>query len=120
MDKRHQKRIKIIQNLYALTFKNLKDNLPDKNLTIIKDICQYQNDIDQMIKKYAAKFSLDKIAKIDLAILRWGTYELKIRKKLPPKVIIDEAIELAKELANEKSYAFVNAVLGKIMNDKNE
>jgi N utilization substance protein B len=49
-----------------------------------------------------------------LAILQLAIYELLIEKKEPPKVIIDEAVELAKEFGSEKSYAFVNAILGKV------
>jgi N utilization substance protein B len=49
-----------------------------------------------------------------MAILQLAIYELLIEKKEPPKVIIDEAVELAKEFGSEKSYAFVNAVLGKV------
>jgi N utilization substance protein B len=51
---------------------------------------------------------------VDISILRNALYELTIERKVPPKVIINEAVELAKELGSEKSPSFVNAVLGKI------
>lgn len=117
MDQRHKKRIKIIQNLYAYSFKSLENNnnLPFPNDKTTKEIIKNTEKIDQLINLYAKKFSTEKIAKTDLAILRWAIYELQ-RKKIPPKVIIDEAVELAKELAGEKSYAFINAILGKVFN----
>jgi len=75
--------------------------------------------IDDHIKKAAPKYELSKIAKVDLSILRMSIYDLLIEKKQPPKVIINEAIDLAKELASEKSPAFVNAVLGAIYEEPN-
>ncbi|MDO8741794.1 MAG: transcription antitermination protein NusB, partial [Candidatus Roizmanbacteria bacterium] len=71
-----------------------------------------------LIKKYAPKYPLDKIAKVDLAILQLAVYELMFEKKQPAKVIIDEAVELAKELGSDKAYAFVNAVMGKVYNNQ--
>lgn len=115
MDYRHKKRIKIIQNLYAHSFKDLTNNLPFPNDKITQEIIKNTQKIDQIINSYANKFSTEKIAKTDLAILRWAIYEL-LRKKIPPKVVIDEAVELSKELAGEKSYAFINAILGKVFN----
>jgi len=72
-------------------------------------------DIDARIHAAAPEWPVDKIAKIDLAILRLAIYELTVEKKEPPKVIIDEAIELAKEYGNDASSKFVNGVLGTIL-----
>ncbi len=71
--------------------------------------------IDEKIGSAAPEWPVDKIAKIDLAILRLATYELIIEKKEPPKVIIDEAIELGKEFGNDNSAKFINGVLGTIL-----
>jgi len=119
MDPRHEFRIKLIQNLYAYTFKTKKNNLPFKTDNYFKDIINNVNEIDKLITLHAAKFPIIKIAKTDLSILRWSIYELKFNKKLPVKVVINEAVELAKELSGERSFAFINGVLGKIV-DKNE
>jgi N utilization substance protein B len=54
------------------------------------------------------------MSKIDLAILRLGVYELTIQKKEPPKVVIDEAVELAKSYGGDNSSKLVNGVLGTI------
>ena len=116
MDKRHLQRVKIVQELYSLSF-----NLQNKDLSMfdkkIITIEKNKNKIEVFIQKFAPKFSFDKIAKIDLAILYLSVYELALEKKEPPKVVIDEAIELAKEFGSERSYAFINAVLGKVYNE---
>lgn len=109
MDKRHTKRITYIQELYSVFYG--KNNAISKKT---QDILGKIVEIDKKIKKAAPKYSIDKIAKVDLAILRLAVYELTIEKKEPPKVIINEAVELAHELAADKSPAFVNAVLGLI------
>ncbi|MBI5123753.1 transcription antitermination factor NusB [Candidatus Roizmanbacteria bacterium] len=114
MDPRHELRLKIIQQLYALSFLNTKDQVIDsKTKQVIKNIAK----INILIKKYAPKYPLDRIAKVDLAILQLAVFELMFEKKQPAKVVIDEAVELAKELGSDKAYAFVNAVLGKIYLD---
>lgn len=109
MDPRHKKRIQIIQELYSLFF-NKQSKLSQKAAVILKNKAM----IDKKIKIGAPKYTIAKIAKVDLSILRLAIFELMIEKKEPPKVIINEAIELAKQLAGEKSPAFINAVLGKI------
>ena len=70
--------------------------------------------IEKKIAVAAPEFSIDKINKTDLAILRLAVYELLVEKKQPPKVIIDEAIELAKEYGGDSSPAFINGALGNI------
>jgi len=111
MDPRHELRIKIIQQLFALSFLKSKDQVIDvKTKQVIKNITK----INVLIKKYAPKYPLDKIAKVDLAILQLAVFELIFEKKQPVKVIINEAIELAKEMGSDKAFGFVNAVLGKI------
>lgn len=71
--------------------------------------------LDAAIADAAPEWPIDKIAKIDLAILRLAVYELTVEKKQPPKVVIDEAIELGKEFGNEHSSQFINGVLGTIL-----
>lgn len=112
MDVRHQQRIQIVQELYAYSFFSRQPI--DKFQLKTKKIIEIREQLNSQIEKFAPKFPLKKIAKVDLAILQLAIYELTVEKKEPPKVIINEAVELAKELGSERSYAFVNAVLGKI------
>jgi len=117
MDPRHSFRIKVIQNLYAFSFNIKKDGFFYKKDPLTVAIIKKISKIDQLISKYASKFPIKKIAKTDLSILRWAVYELNFAMKLPPKVVINEAVELAKELSGERSFAFINAVLGKILSE---
>lgn len=71
--------------------------------------------IDRIITKSAPQWPIAQINRIDLAILRLAVWELKIVKKEPPKVIIDEAIELGKTYGSEKSPGFINGALGAIL-----
>lgn len=72
-------------------------------------------DVDAHIEKAAPEWPLSKIAKIDLAILRLAVWELMYDKQNPSKVVIDEAVELAKAFGNEHSAKFINGVLGTIV-----
>ena len=124
MDVRHEKRIKLVQNIFALSFdyKNGKIILPNKKFSEeTEKINQSLEKIDSIISAHAPKYPLDKIAKTDLGILRLAIFELIIEQKEPVKVVINEAVELAKELGHDRSYAFINAVLGSVIKEeKNE
>ncbi len=107
-DPRHEKRRDLMQKLFSYSFdEHQKDEEVEAILLAVPVI-------DEKIQKAAPEWPVDKIAKIDLSILRLATHEL-IEKKEPPKVVIDEAIELAKEFGNEHSAQFVNGVLGTIL-----
>lgn len=107
-DPRHQKRREIIKNLFAESF----SQQPEQNETVLK-ILEQREQIDKTIAEAAPVWPIQKLNKIDLAILRLAVYELLL-KQVPPKVVIDEAVELAKEFGAETSPSFVNGVLGTI------
>ncbi len=109
LDPRHKKRQIIIQDLYKIDFH--KQRVGKRT----KDVIAQKNIVDDYIKKAAKQFPVNKINKVDLAILRLAVFELMIEKKEPPKVIIDEAIELAKEFGGETSPSFINGTLGSIL-----
>ena len=106
-DPRHIRRKKNIQAVYAHAFGHNKFRSPD-----LDKIVSHLKKIDQIIKKNAPKWPLNKINKVDLSILRTAIWELLYRDKTPPKVVIDEAVELAKEFGSQTSHSFVNGVLG--------
>ncbi len=118
MDKRHIRRIHIIQEIYASAFIDgkLPKNFDERTYEVLK----YAETFNDKIEDVAKRYSVDKIAKVDLSILRLALFELLVEKKIPPKVIINEAVELAKELGGEKSPSFINAVLGKIYESEKE
>ncbi len=111
-DPRHLKRREAVKSLFAQTFTS-QDRLPP----LVKSILKKQSKIDALIAKAAPAWPINNLNRIDLAILRLAIYELE-KKKAPPKVIIDEAIELAKEYGGESSSSFINGVLGTIYKDK--
>ena len=108
-DPRHKKRQHLVQELFSRDF---QDQHVSQNAQIILD---HKEEIDEKIQQAAPDFPVEKINKTDLAILRLAVYELLIDKKEPQNVIIDEAVELAKEFGNETSSSFVNGVLGHII-----
>lgn len=108
LDPRHKKRQKIVESLFKVDFhKQIVNNNT-------KAILRHIDFIDKKIELIAPEFSVDKINKVDLAILRLAVYELMVEKTEPQKVIIDEAIELAKEYGGDSSPSFINGALGNI------
>ena len=112
-DPRHKKREKVIKSLFRWSFQNDQKFENKIALAIIKK----HKKIDLIITKAAPEWPIEQINKIDLAILRLAVYELVIKPKEPPKVIIDEAVELAKAYGSEKSSSFINGVLGTILKE---
>ncbi len=110
-DPRHIKRRQIVKELFALDFAKQ----PATEITL--KIIYQKNDIDKKIEKAAPQWPISKLNKIDLAILRLAVFELN-EGKVPQKVVIDEAVELAKEYGADNSASFINGVLGKIVSEK--
>lgn len=110
-DPRHLRRREAVKVLFAETFAN-QPNIPD----LAKQVLAKKKRIDSFIATAAPTWPTDKLNKIDLAILRLAVYELKY-EETPPKVIIDEAVELAKEYGSESSSSFINGVLGTIFSE---
>ncbi len=106
LDPRHKIRQKLVEELFADDFH--RQHVSDR----AKQIIAQKESIDKIIHESAPEFPIEKINKVDLAILRLAVFELLIEKKEPPKVVIDEAIELAKEYGGEKSPNFINGALG--------
>lgn len=71
--------------------------------------------IDETIEKYSKEWTINRIAKVDLAILRLAIYEILFRSDIPKEVSINEAVELAKKYGSEDSKAFINGILGNVV-----
>lgn len=85
---------------------------------LIDGVIKNLEEIDKIIAKYAPQWPIDQITVVDRNVLRIGIYELKFTKQtIPPKVAINEAIELAKNYGGPASGKFVNGVLGAIYNE---
>jgi N utilization substance protein B len=112
-DPRHQKRQTIVKELFSSAF--VDQSVSRQTAKILKK----KKSLDKKIQTAAPAWPINKLNRIDLAILRLATYELG-QTKTPPKVVIDEAVELAKEFGTETSSSFVNGVLGTILKEKGE
>jgi N utilization substance protein B len=140
MSSRHLARSIAMQTLYEWDFlgkksdlnsiaeRNIKEfgpDLKDKNFVfeLINGVKNHLSEIDEVIKTAAPAWPLEQIGMVERNILRLGLYELLFgdKKAVPPKVAIDEAIELAKAFGGESSGKFVNGVLGAVYKEmKNE
>ena len=112
-DPRHLKRIKLMQDLFSWQFS--QNSRAPKS---ISQIISHLKEIDQLIGRSATDRPIDQINRVDLSILRLAVFELLMAKNTPPKVVIDEAVELGKQFGAESSAAFVNGALGKIIKIK--
>ena len=108
-DPRHQNRIDRMEALFAYDFQPLEPS------SLIQPLIDHIKEIDATITSVAPEWPIDKISKIDLAILRLAVFELTIEKDAPQKVIIDEAVELAKAYGGEGSAKFINGALGSLI-----
>jgi transcription antitermination protein NusB len=117
IDPRHLRRIEVMQLVFSYAFR-LDDQQQKDFLVAHPDMVELIENvpaIDQQIQSLAAERPLSDINKVDLAILRSIVFEWNT-KKTPKKVLIDEAVELAKEFGTESSPKFVNGVLAHLFN----
>ena len=140
MANRHLSRSIVMQSLYEWDFKkrnpaqlkqvverNLREYGPGLENAefvwkLIKGVIKYLPQIDKIIEKSAPEWPLEQITIIDRNVLRIGLYELLFsnRQEVPPKVAINEAIELAKTFGGESSGKFINGVLGTVYREIGE
>ena len=141
MASRHLARSIAMQTLYEWDFAKGKGDIAElleKNITefgpglqdvnkdfihtLTRGVLEHQNSIDQIITKAAPEWPLDQITMIDRNVLRLGLFELLYgnKEEVPPKVAINEAIELAKNYSGESSGKFVNGVLGTVFRELEE
>ncbi len=111
-DPRHLRRREAVKSLFAETFTTQPN--PSE---LVQKILDQKEKLDKLIRDAAPQWPIDKLNKIDLAVLRLAVYELE-NENTPPKVVIDEAVELAKEFGSESSSSFINGVLGTIYKDE--
>jgi transcription antitermination protein NusB len=136
-DPRHEARKTAMQVLFEWSYQSIDidliidrdldeyitfdDTLPDREVDrelvrfLVKGVTDNLDAIDKIIEDSAPEWPVEQIAKIDLEALRIAIFELYIAKSVPPKVAIDEAIELGKEFGGENSGKFINGVLGTVV-----
>jgi len=130
---RHLGRIIALQTLYEQEFRREANDADfditavlDRNIARYKDmvddidfirklvagVSAQQSKLDAQLQPIAPEWPIEQIARMDRIILRIGLYELENAKDVPPKVVINEAVELAKAFGGENSSKFINGVLG--------
>lgn len=90
------------------------DPIADYTISLVEGVTGRRAAIDELLAEHAQGWTLDRMPKVDLAVLRVGVYELLWAEDVPDPVAIDEAVGLAKELSTDDSPRFVNGVLGRI------
>ena len=93
---------------------------PDRDFAndLIKNVLEHVEDFDSMIKTRVANWEMNRIALIDRILLRMGICELLYFSDIPPKVSINEAIEISKEYSTAGSAKFINGILDAILSDE--
>ena len=110
------------------TFDNLINDLKKENTDITEEddayiqnvvagVVEKKEALDEIIKKYLKGWTMERISKTDLAILRLATFEILYRDDIPYKVSVNEAIELAKAFSEEASSSFINGVLAGVIQE---
>jgi N utilization substance protein B len=133
---RHLGRIIALQTLYEQEFRTgagdtsfTLDEVLERNIerykemvddvafikALVEGVLKNQDAIDAVLQPVAPEWPLDQIARMDRAVLRIGVYELQYQTDVPPKVVINEAVELAKAFGGDNSSKFVNGVLGTVL-----
>ncbi len=87
---------------------------------LVNGVNDNQADLDGIIGPVAPEWPIDQIARMDRIVLRMGVYELTMDKSVPPKVVINEAVELAKAFGGDNSSKFINGVLGTVLRNIEE
>lgn len=127
--------------VFASNFQNEEINLEEIMIALLKEneniedingedrkyiqeissgVCEKVAELDETIEKHLKGWTMERICKTDLAILRLAIYEILYRDDIPNKVSVNEAVELAKSFSEENSPSFINGVLAEIINKKME
>jgi N utilization substance protein B len=130
---RHLGRIIALQTLYEQDFRRASDDkdldldailernidrykkmVDDKEFIkrLVRGVSSKEKELDDLLQPVAPEWPIDQIARMDRVVLHIGLYELLHEKDVPPKVVINEAVELAKAFGSDNSSKFINGVLG--------
>ncbi len=125
---RRNARIGLIRCMYSLDFNSdiseISSVLDDLNLdnnaieyieNSIKEIQSALTDVDGLIEPHLKKWTMDRLPKVDLAILRVAAFEIKYCGDIPPGASINEAVDIAKEYSTDSSGKFINGVLSSVL-----
>lgn len=105
----------------SLFYDDMRETLDEESISTINadflELTAKKEELLSLIANTSTDFDINRIFKVDLAILLVATFELKYRPETPAKVVINEAVNIAKKYSTDKSYSYVNGVLAKIINN---
>ena len=94
------------------------DTLSGKEKTFLENLVagvqDHQSELDEIISRYAQGWALNRLARVDLTILRMAVYEIRYMPEVPVGATINEAVELSKQFCEDKSSGFINGILGSV------
>lgn len=83
---------------------------------LVLGVCRNKGELDRLISRSSKNWRLGRMSHVDRNILRVGVYEIRFMKDIPPKVSIDEAVEMGKRFGTDESGAFINGILDHVFN----
>lgn len=89
--------------------------VPEYSVRLVEGVVEHLVRIDELLETYAQEWTIDRFPAVDLAVLRIGTFELLWCDDIPDAVAVSEAVELAASLSTDESPAFVNGLLGRLL-----
>jgi len=109
-----------LEDVLARNIGRYEETIEDKAFieTLVHGVDTKQAELDDIIRPVAPEWPIEQIARMDRIVLRMGVYELTFEESVPPKVVINEAVELAKAFGGDNSSKFINGVLGTVLRNQ--
>ncbi|HAK43288.1 MAG TPA: transcription antitermination factor NusB [Clostridium sp.] len=107
--------VDIIENFRENTEEKIEDIDFEYVIRVLKGVSENEAYINETISKYLVKWKLERLPKMNLAILKMASYEILFEEDIPNKVTINEAIELAKRYGDDNAPSFINGVLNNLI-----
>lgn len=110
----------VINEVLSRNVSRYRETIDDTDFidTLVLGVIERQPELDGILQPLAPEWPIDQIARMDRVVLRIGAYELLHAKDVPPKVVINEAVELAKAFGGDNSSKFINGVLGSLLRQR--
>ena len=107
--------VDIIENFRENTEEKIEDIDFEYVIRVLKGVSENEAYINETISKYLIKWKIERLPKMNLAILKMATYEILFEEEIPNKVTVNEAIELAKKYGDDNAPSFINGVLNNLI-----
>ena len=109
-----------LEDVLARNISRYEETIEDKAFieNLVRGVSGKETELDAIIRPVAPEWPIEQIARMDRVILRIGVYELLFEDNVPPKVVINEAVELAKAFGGDNSSKFINGVLGTVLRNQ--